>query len=651
MNKSINTVRGLAIDAIEKANSGHPGICMGAAPMAYELFNHNLVANPQNSSWINRDRFVLSAGHGSALLYSLLHLSGYDVSLDDLKNFRQIGSKTPGHPENFLTDGVDVSTGPLGQGIAMAVGFAMAERFLSSKLNVDEFNVIDHYTYALCGDGDLMEGISYEAASLAGHLQLEKLIVLYDSNDISLDGDLDLSFTENVERRFRAMNWNYILVKDGEDTKAINKAIQKAKRSFRPTIIEVKTIIGQGCDTKAGTSKAHGAPLGESELKFAKESYGLSQEPFDVDSMVYEDFKDNIGKNGLLANLEWDAMVEEFAKKHPKRYEMLKQAMADDYLDIKIDAYNEEVASRVASQHAINQIAGEDRLFIGGSADLSGSNNTTIHSDEKFILDFDSSRNIYFGVREFAMGAIVNAMALHSRLNVFASTFMVFSDYLKPAIRLSALMGIGNTYVFTHDSIAVGEDGPTHQPVEQIAMFRAMPNVNLIRPCDSNETQAAWMLAHQSTSTPTVLSLTRQNLPLLSDGDLEKTYENVSHGAYLIKKVTKATKVIVATGSEVKLAMDVAAILEENGECVNVVSMPCQELFDKQTKKYRESVISPKLDVYAIEMLSPFGWEKYTRDSANVFGINEFGASGNAADVLESKGFTAQNIADQILKG
>ncbi len=651
MIKSINTVRSLAIDSIQKANSGHPGICMGAAPMAYTLFNHQMNLNPSNPNWINRDRFVLSAGHGSALLYSLLHLSGFDLTIEDLKNFRQIDSKTPGHPENFMTQGIDASTGPLGQGIAMSVGFAMAQRYLASKVNQENLNIIDHNTFVLCGDGDLMEGISYEACSLAGHLKLSKLVVLYDSNDISLDGELNLSFSENVEQRFKSMNWNYIKVLDGEDTKAINSAIEAAKVSDKPTLIEVKTIIGQGADKKAGTSAAHGAPLGEEELTFAKNNYGVSLEPFNVEDEVYNDFKENLQKRGLEANKEWDKKVEELKANYPKAYELLVQAMSGEYKNINIKAYNEEVATRISSQHAINQIAELDELFLGGSADLSGSNNTTIKTDGKFIIDGDDQRNIYFGVREFAMGAINNGMALHSGLNTFTSTFMVFSDYLKPAIRLSALMGIGNTYVFTHDSVAVGEDGPTHQPVEQIAMFRSLPNLNLFRPADANETQAAWYLAHQSTKTPSVIACTRQNLTPISNPSLDKTIENVSKGAYVLTGDNSADKVIVATGSEVKLALDVAEILKENDINVKVVSMPCQELFDIQDNDYKNEVLPQNIETYAIEMLSPFGWEKYTRNSNNIISVNSFGYSGNVVDVMKKIGFEADVIASKILKG
>lgn len=651
MKNSVNTIRSLAIDAIETANSGHPGICMGAAPMGYVLFNQQMNIDPANPKWINRDRFVLSAGHGSALLYSLLHLSGYGVTIEDLKSFRQLGSLTPGHPENFLTKGVDVSTGPLGQGIAMAVGLAMGERYLSSKVNVDNFSMIDHYTYVLCGDGDLMEGISYEAMSLAGHLKLNKLIILHDSNDISLDGELNISFSENMKSRVEAQGWEYLIVENGEDLEAINGAIEQAKSSNRPTYIEVKTIIGYGADKKAGTSAAHGAPLGETELAFAKKSYNISQEPFTVSEEVYEDFNKNVVKKGNEKFKLWMEQYEEFQKCHPKKSDLLKRAMGDSILDIKMESYIEPVASRIASQYAINQIAAQDELFIGGSADLSCSNNTVIKTDGKFIVDGDDQRNIFFGVREFAMGAIINGLSLHSKLNTFASTFMVFSDYLKPAIRLASLMGIGNTYVFTHDSIAVGEDGPTHQPVEQIAMFRALPNCQLIRPCDANECQAAWKIAHESMKTPTVLSLTRQNLAPISGDDFDTVYNNVKKGAYVISDDQDFDKIIIASGSEVKLALDAKEILLSKGIKTRVVSMPSFELFDNQTEEYKQSVLPDGSDIYAVEMLSPFGWAKYTKDANKIYGVEKFGASGPGNLVLEKYGFTPENLANFVMKG
>ncbi len=651
MNKSVNTIRTLAIEAIENANSGHPGICMGAAPMIYSLYNHQMKINPKNSDWINRDRFVLSAGHGSAMLYSILHLSGYNISIDDLKNFRQLDSITPGHPESFLTDGVDVSTGPLGQGIAMAVGMAMSERFLASKLNEPNYNIIDHFTYVLCGDGDLMEGVSYEACSIAGKMKLNKLILLHDSNKISLDGDLSISFNENLKIRFESMNWNYICVLDGEDVDAIDAAIYSAKSSDKPTIIEVKTIIGYGANKKVGTNKVHGAPLGKEELEYAKNSYGLNQDAFSVEKEVYEDFNKNVVKKGKNANEIWDSKLEEYKTKYPQKYLLYQQIIASKFKDIIMESYSKDVASRVASHEAINQIAKQDELFIGGSADLSSSNNTTINTDSKFIIDDDQQRNIYFGVRELAMGAIINGMAVHSKINVFASTFMVFSDYLKPAIRLSALMKLGNTFVFTHDSVAVGEDGPTHQPIEQIAMFRAMPNLNLIRPADANETIAAWHIAYMSNETPTVLSLTRQKLPILTSGNMKDIINDVEHGAYQIYGDDKFDTVLIASGSEVNLAIQVAIILQKKGMKISVVSMPSQELFNQMTKEYQLSIIPENCIVYAIELLSTFGWERYTKKTENIFGLNDFGMSGSAKMILDKLDYTPEKIAQKILKG
>lgn len=648
MVNSINTIRTLAIEAIEKANSGHPGICMGSAPMAYSIFNQNLKATPMNPDWINRDRFILSAGHGSALLYSVLHLTGYDVTIEDLKSFRQLGSKTPGHPESFDTKGVDVTTGPLGQGFATSVGIAMAERYLSAKLNKPNYDIIDHYTYVLCGDGDLMEGISYEATSLAGHLGLDKLIVLYDSNDISLDGELNFSFSEDVQARFKAQNWDVMLVEDGEDIAAIDAAIKKAKTTDKPTLIEVKTTIGFGANKKAGTSAAHGAPLGEEELSYAKRSYGLEGESFSVNDEVYADFKENFNARGEKAYAEWTELVEAYKAEYQEEAKILDRLLNKEKVEVEMQAVTDEIATRVASHKAINQIANQDELFIGGSADLSCSNNTTINSDKKFILDGDKERNIYFGVREFAMGAIANGIAIHSSLNTFVSTFMVFSDYLKPAIRIASLVGLPVTYVFTHDSVMVGEDGPTHQPIEQIAMFRSLPNLNLIRPADANETQAAWKIAHESTKTPTVLSLTRQNLELISDADLDVTYENVKKGAYVVYNPENFTKTIVATGSEVKLSIDAAKELEKDGIIVRVVSMPSQELFDAQSNEYKQSIIPADTKTYAVEMLSPFGWEKYTKDSKRIFGLNRFGLSAPGAQVLEKLGYTVENLVKFI---
>ncbi|MCY7672202.1 transketolase, partial [Bacillus altitudinis] len=520
--KSIATIRTLSIDAIEKANSGHPGMPMGAAPMAYALWTNHLNVSPQNPNWFNRDRFVLSAGHGSMLLYSMLHLSGYNLSIEDLKQFRQWGSKTPGHPEFGHTEGVDATTGPLGQGIAMAVGMALAERHLAETYNKDHFNVVDHYTYSICGDGDLMEGISSEAASLAGHLGLGRLIVLYDSNDISLDGDLDRSFSENVKNRFEAMNWEVLYVKDGNNIDEVTAAIEKAKQSTdKPTLIEVKTTIGFGSPNRAGTSGVHGAPLGSEEAKLTKEAYSWTfEEDFHVPSEVYDHFKTAVKDAGQKKEAAWNELFEQYEKEYPELAAQLKLAIEGklpENWDQEVPVYEagSSLASRASSGEVLNGIAKQVPFFIGGSADLAGSNKTTIKDTTDFGRENYAGRNIWFGVREFAMGAALNGMALHGGLRVFGGTFFVFSDYLRPAIRLAALMGLPVTYVFTHDSIAVGEDGPTHEPVEQLASLRAMPNLSVIRPADGNETAAAWKIAVSSTNKPTALVLTRQNLPTI----------------------------------------------------------------------------------------------------------------------------------------
>lgn len=487
---SINTIRTLSIDAVEKAQSGHPGMPMGAAPMAYTLWTEFMNHNPAHSTWFNRDRFVLSAGHGSMLLYSLLHLSGYEVSIDDIKNFRQWGSNTPGHPEYGHTDGVEATTGPLGQGIAMAVGMAMAEQYLANKYNKDSYPVIDHYTYSICGDGDLMEGVSQEAASLAGHLKLGKLIVLYDSNDISLDGDLDRSFTENVEDRFKSYGWQVIRVEDGNDTNEIRKAIQKAQENtHQPTLIEVKTVIGFGSPNKSGKSDAHGAPLGETEIQLTKEQYQWEHNPFHVPEEVYKDFKQKVYDRGMQNEKEWKNLFDQYKKDYPELAneleELIKGKLPEGW-DRELPDYDgDSLATRNASGDMINAIARHVPNFIGGSADLAGSNKTTIKGEEDFGPGSQyTGRNIWFGVREFAMGAALNGMALHGGLKVFGGTFFVFSDYVRPAVRLSALMGLPVTYVFTHDSIAVGEDGPTHQPIEHLPSLRAMPNLSVVRPAD-----------------------------------------------------------------------------------------------------------------------------------------------------------------------
>ena len=648
---AINTIRALSIDAVEKANSGHPGLPLGAAPFSYVLWANNMMHNPKNPKWFNRDRFVLSAGHGSAMLYSLLHLSGYDLPLDELKNFRQWGSKTPGHPEYHQTEGVEATTGPLGQGIAMAVGMAMAERHLASKFNKDGLDVVNHFTYALCGDGDLMEGVSGEASSLAAHLKLNKLILLYDSNDISLDGDLHKSFSENVKARYEAYGWNYLRVDDANNLEAVDEAIKEARKvGDRPTMIEIKSIIGMGSPF-SGTSKAHGAPLGADGVKKTREFFQYGYAAFEVPEVAYTTMRKHIEENGVAQNKKWDELFTLYKEKFPELSEELAQAIAgklpDGWADDmpKYEA-GKGVATRNASGEAINFFAKKLPSLFGGSADLAGSNKTTINGESDFSADNYGGRNIWFGVREFAMGAIMNGIHLHGGLKIFGGTFFVFSDYVRPAIRLSALMGIPVTYVFTHDSIAVGEDGPTHEPVEQLPSLRAMPQLCVIRPGDGNETYAAWKVALESTDRPTVLALSRQNLKTLPlSGKL--ALEGVKRGAYVISPSTKETSdaLILATGSEVPLAYEAQQELKKEGIDVAVVSMPSWDLFEKQDKEYRKSVLNPAVKKrLAVEMANPIGWERYTGDEGIILGIDGFGASAPGEIVMDKYGFNVSNV-------
>ncbi|KHD85372.1 transketolase [Heyndrickxia ginsengihumi] len=654
---AITTIRTLSIDAIQKANSGHPGLPMGAAPMAYTLWTRYMNHNPKNPKWFNRDRFVLSAGHGSMLLYSLLHLSGYNLSMDEIKNFRQWGSKTPGHPEYGHTEGVEATTGPLGQGIAMAVGMAMAERHLAGVYNKDNYNVIDHYTYALCGDGDLMEGISSEAASLAAHLKLGRLVVLYDSNDISLDGDLSKSFSESVEGRFKSYGWQYLRVEDGNNLEEIAKAIEEAKQdTSRPTMIEVKTIIGYGSPNKAGKSAVHGAPLGEDELKLTKDAYKWTfEEDFYVPEEVYERFQKEIVDNGAQKESEWKALFADYASKYPELATQLKQAIDGELpsnwdKDIPVYEEGKSLASRASSGEVLNGIAKNLPSLFGGSADLAGSNNTRMKEDQDFTPESYEGRNIWFGVREFAMGAALNGMALHGGVNVYGGTFFVFSDYLRPAIRLAALMNLPVTYVFTHDSIAVGEDGPTHEPVEQLASLRTMPNLSVIRPADGNETAAAWRLAITSKDKPTALVLTRQNLPTIKDTD-KNANEGVAKGAYVISPAQKDTAdvLLLATGSEVNLAVEAQQVLLKENIDAAVVSMPSWDRFEQQPKEYKDTVLPKNVKKrLAIEMASSFGWDRYTGDEGEILGIDQFGASGNGNKVVSEYGFTVENVVSRV---
>lgn len=654
---SVQTIRTLSIDAIEKANSGHPGLPMGAAPMAYSLFTNFMNHNPKNAQWFNRDRFILSAGHGSMLLYSLLHLTGYDVTMDDIKEFRQWGSRTPGHPEVLDTDGVEATTGPLGQGVAMAVGMAMAEAHLAAKYNKDNFTLIDHYTYSLVGDGDIMEGISHEAASLAGHLALDKLIVLYDSNDISLDGDLDRSFSDNTEDRFKAYGWQVIRVEDGNDLEEINRAIEQAKENkSQPTLIEIKTIIGYGSPNKSAKSASHGAPLGTEEVLLTKEYYKWTfEEDFYVPDEVYQHFEEKVVEKGRNLEKEWNELFELYKSKYPALAEEL-QLTIDNKLpenwEKGLPTYEEGIdslATRVASSDMINAISKTVPSLFGGSADLASSNNTMMKEEVDFTKESYEGRNIWFGVREFAMGAALNGMALHGGLKVYGGTFFVFSDYVRPAIRLSAIMNTPVTYVFTHDSIAVGEDGPTHEPVEHLASLRAMPNLCVIRPADGNETNAAWRLALESTDKPTSLVLTRQGLDTI-EGTKEAAYEGVKRGAYIIsKEKEKLDAIIIATGSEVNLALDAQTALAKEGVDVRVVSMPSWDRFEAQDATYKEEVLPKNITArVAVEMAASLGWERYVGFDGKVIAVDTFGASAKGNVVIEKYGFTVENVVQHV---
>lgn len=653
---AINTIRTLSIDAIEKANSGHPGLPMGAAAMAYTLWTRHMNHNPKNPDWFNRDRFVLSAGHGSMLLYSLLHLSGYGLEMEEIKNFRQWGSKTPGHPEYGFTVGVEATTGPLGQGIGMAVGMAMAERHLAAVYNRDEHEIIDHYTYALCGDGDLMEGVASEAASLAGHLELGRLIVLYDSNDITLDGDLEQSFSEDVKKRFEAYGWHYLRVEDGNDVESISKAIVEAKSDSRPTLIEVKTVIGYGSPNKSGKSDAHGAPLGEAEMKLAKDYYKWTyDQDFHVPDEVYTGFEEMTVKRGEKEENQWTQALKEYEQSYPELAQTLKRVMKGELpegWDGDIPSYDQHtsLATRASGSEVLNGIAKNVPELIGGAADLASSNKTMIKGQEDFSTSSYAGKNIWFGVREFGMGAALNGMALHGGLKVFGGTFFVFSDYLRPAIRLAALMEIPVTYVFTHDSIAVGEDGPTHEPIEHLASLRAMPGLTVVRPADANETAAAWKLAVSSEKRPTALVLSRQNLATIA-GSAENADQGVEKGAYIISPASKenADGILIATGSEVNLAVAAQEKLKENNIDVSVVSMPSWDRFQEQPLEYRQQILPPEIKKrLAIEMGSSFGWERYTGDEGDILAIDRFGASAPGNKVIEEYGFTVEHVVNKV---
>ncbi len=652
-NLSIATIRSLGIDTINKANSGHPGMVLGSAPALYTLFNKELNIYNKEAEWINRDRFVLASGHASALLYSMLHLTGFDVTIDDLKNFRQLNSHTPGHPEIEMTHGVDASSGPLGQGIPMAAGMAMAEKFLASQYNKENFDIIDHYTYVLCGDGDMQEGVTYEAASLAGHLSLGKLIVLYDANKVTLDGPLSMSFSENVKKRYEACNWQVLEVKDGNDINEIDKAIKKGKKEqFKPTLIIVNTVIGFG-SANQGTNKVHGAPLGKEDGKNAKLSYGFDHDEFYVPEEVYEDFKKKTIKRGKSKFNKWNKLFNEYKEQYPTEAKQLEDAIAGKYslnIDELLKNYpvGHNDATRNTSLEVIQEVAKQNPTFLSGTADLASSTKTKIKDEDDFSVENYNGRNLVFGIREFAMVAIMNGMTLHKGVKVSAGGFLVFSDYFKAAVRMACLMKLPIILPLSHDSIAVGEDGPTHQPIEQFAMLRSIPNMHVIRPGDAVEMAAAWKLAIESTENPTALILTRQNVETMENSSVE----GVSKGAYVIgKEENHLDAIIIASGSEVNLAMKAKKVLLEKGIDVRVVSMPCQEFFDQQDEQYKEAVLPNAMRKrLSVEMASSFGWHKYVGLDGITMSINEFGKSAPAQDVIQSYGFTVDGVVENIEK-
>ena len=648
-NLIINTIRSLSAEMVLKANSGHQGAPIGMAPMGYALFNDVMKYNPKNSKWINRDRFILSAGHASALQYSLLHLYGFDVTMDDIKDFRQLNSRTPGHPEYGFTDGVELTTGPLGQGVAMAVGFAMAEKHLAARFNTKKHKVVDHYTYAITGDGCLMEGVSNEASSLAGTLGLDKLIVLYDSNQITIDGRTDLAFRENVAKRYEALGWQVLDVADGTDVQAIEAAIEEAKKDKeRPTLIEIHTVIGYGSN-KADTSAVHGNPLSKKDIQEMKKTLGYQYEDeFFVAEEVREYLKnkqEELAKN----EEEWNKLVEEYSKENPELYEEFKKAFTNDY-DLSFlnteeyYKYDKALATRASSGIALNRISKHIGNLFGGSADLAGSNNSKLEGEEDFSKENPAGKNINFGIREHAMAAMANGISLHGGLRPYTATFLSFADYMKPAIRLSALMHQPVVYIFTHDSIGLGEDGPTHQAVDQLPMLRAIPNTVTIRPADAKETAAAWAFAIKETSRPVNLILSRQALP-----NYENTGENLFKGGYILKDFgEKPEVVLIATGSEVQLAYEVANSLHEKGISARAVSMPSMELFDEQSEEYKAEVLPKNTIRVAIEASSEQAWYKYTGLDGLIVQMETFGLSGPAEEVFDYFGFTRDKILAKI---
>jgi transketolase len=651
--KAVNALRILSADQVQKANSGHPGLPLGAAPIAYSLWANNMNHNPKNPNWENRDRFILSAGHGSSLLYSLLHMFGYGLSLEDLKSFRQFGSLTPGHPEYKHTAGVESTTGPLGAGVSTAVGMAMAEAHLAAKFNKDGYPIVDHYTYALTGDGCLMEGVAYEALSLAGTLKLDKLIVLYDSNRITIEGDTDLAFTEDVAARFEAFGYHVQLVEDGNDLDALNAAIAKAKADKeRPSLIICKTQIGYGCPAKVGKASAHGEPLGEDNIVELRKFLGWeNQTAFEVDAEIYDHYK-ALAEEGAKKEEAWKAMFAEYATKYPEDARLWDEYFAKPDVQKIIDSEeywtheDKAMATRAVSGDIINKLKDVYPNLVGGSADLAPSNKTEMKGQGYFSATDRSGRNIHFGVREMAMTAITNGIYLHGGLNPYCATFFVFSDFMKPMIRLSSLMGLPVTFVLTHDSIGVGEDGPTHEPIEQLAMLRSIPNLNVFRPADYTETAAAWASAIGSEATPTAIVLTRQNLP-----QLEGSSKEAFKGGYILAEATNKDKIdliIMASGSEVELALGAKEELEKEGKSVRVVSVPCMDIFETQSPEYIEEVLPSAVRTrLAVEAANPMPWYKYIGLDGDVVAMNSFGASAPAKVLFDHFGFTVANVVDK----
>lgn len=652
-NMSVNAIRVLAADAVQKANSGHPGLPLGSAAMAYELWANHMNHNPADPKWFNRDRFILSGGHGSTLLYSLLHLFGYGLTKEDLASFRQWGSLTPGHPEYGHTVGVEATTGPLGAGMGMAVGMAVAEAHLAAVFNKENYPVVDHYTYVLGGDGCMMEGISSEAFSLAGTLGLSKLIVLYDSNKISIEGGTDIAFTEDVRKRFEAFGFQTLVVEDGNNIEEIGKAIEEAKADkTRPTMITVKTKIGYGCPAKEGKASAHGEPLGADNVAALKENLGWpSQEPFYVPDEVYANYKEK-AKKGAQAEEEWNKLFADYCKAYPEMKKLWDEYFDENAADKVLNDENfwsyedKPQATRNLSGIQINKLKNILPNLMGGSADLAPSTKTYMSDMGDFSKDNYAGRNMHFGVRELAMTAIGNGMMLHGGLHAFVSTFFVFSDYVKPMARLSAIMGVPLTFVLTHDSIGVGEDGPTHEPIEQLAMFRSLPNFTVYRPCDATETAAAWAYAVTSKKTPTALVLTRQNLPQIPGSS-----KDALKGAYVIADSSKnePDAILIASGSEVSLAVDAKAELLKDGIDVRVVSMPSMDVFDQQSDEYKESVLPKSVRKrVAIEALSDFGWGRYVGLDGAYVTMHSFGASAPAATLFKEFGFTVENVVKTV---